>query len=264
MAYEDSQAEMWWPALNCGFALELHQRKWGPPAEHYHYECVHVEPPGGIGSGSWVYMLLDMGEIQQMNVTYGWGTADLNIAVTTHHWFWEHEEPTTADDFEPIEAKFDAFFASLSNYVGKQLWVRGYRWTKMKDNGEGPDGPSHRAVTRSLNPTSSSVDNTTPQVACSVTEMTSVRRRWGRFYLPWPGASRINGVSGRFAADFVDAIATNAATLYEPIEGDWRPVVYGAPSPHILDVESIRVDDVPDIIRSRRWRQSTYRKQVNL
>jgi hypothetical protein len=262
--YEDSKSEMWWPALNCGFALAAHERKWGPPDPHYHYECVYIDDPTAPGVGSWVYMLLDMGEIQRVAVQYGWGTADLNTAVTTHDWFWEHEEATTATDFEPVEAKLDTFFTSLSNLVGKQLWVRGYRWTKLKDNGSGADGPSHRFATRALNPTSSTVANTTPQVACSVTEITAVRRRWGRFYLPWPAADRIDGVTGRYKSDWVDLIAAAAKTLYTPIEGDWRPVVYGEPDPHILDIESIRVDDVPDIIRTRRWRQSTYRKTLNI
>jgi len=115
-----------------------------------------------------------------------------------------------------------------------------------------------------------------PQCAVSVTEIAGSKRNWGRFYLPAPHASASNlwgRLSGGDQTDFADA----TDVLYEALKaGALHPVVYRPALPErqkknlatlparaasAMDVEQIQVDDIFDVIRSRRWKTPKLRTQ---
>lgn len=115
-----------------------------------------------------------------------------------------------------------------------------------------------------------------PQVAVTVTEIAGTKPHWGRFYLPAPHQIAAN-IYGRLAlavqTDFADA----ADAMYTAMVADNIPiVVYRAPLPirekkngtelparagSAWTVDTIQVDDVFDVIRSRRWKYPQLRLQ---
>lgn len=109
-----------------------------------------------------------------------------------------------------------------------------------------------------------------PQVSCCVTEETASRRHWGRFYLPTPGGS-VSATNGRFSNAEVDAVGQAASTMYAVMYGgQYIPVVPttwsgkskstpGAATRTLQNVLANHVDDVPDIIRRRRYREPLHR-----
>lgn len=125
-----------------------------------------------------------------------------------------------------------------------------------------------------------------PQVACTVTEITDRRRSWGRFYLPTVGVNNIG--AGRLLSDAPAAIALawkNAydaisATGMEPVvktKATWPWDLYpfalafrirvGVPETsrnRYLPIKSVRVDDILDVMRSRRFEAIGVRATQNL
>lgn len=114
-----------------------------------------------------------------------------------------------------------------------------------------------------------------PQVALSITEKTSRRSSWGRWYLPAFAASIVNA-DGRLGTTDVDAQAGYAVTFYNACRAAHMvPVVWSIPKPVrpkkpsgtlpaqagiAYEVLSIQVDDLIDVIRRRRYDHPTYRK----
>jgi hypothetical protein len=108
-----------------------------------------------------------------------------------------------------------------------------------------------------------------PQVAVSVTEMTSSRRAWGRFYLPFNALANTDA-QGRIATASLTLIADKLDAMYETcLAAGLIPVVYSPAKPEretagggtlpaiearALTVDKLQVDDVFDVIRSRRWK----------
>lgn len=109
-----------------------------------------------------------------------------------------------------------------------------------------------------------SLGNVPPQAAVSVTEMTSSRKNWGRFYLPALGNPNID-TSGRIVTAQVSAIANAVQDLYEGLAAsEFYPVVPVTqvdrqPVRALQVVSSVRVDDVIDVIRRRRHRTALTR-----
>lgn len=245
--------ERWsYPLLYCAEALPLAAIQHGSPLPGHWRECETFDLPSGVVS--FVYDLR-MADVYRMVVSYEYGSPPSNAAVTTHDWEWISEDPIESDSYESVEAKFDTFFATISSALASGTYVRGYRWSKWKDDWSGTD-PSFRYANRAL--TFTGTDGLIPpQVSCAVTEETAIRRRWGRFYLPFVNASNIS--NGRFGNGYVDVIGAAAVTLLSTIEATWRHVTVSSKEPRLLETEFVRVDNTPDVIRSRRWSASTHR-----
>ena len=101
------------------------------------------------------------------------------------------------------------------------------------------------------------------QVAFAVTEKTAVPRHWGRFYLPGFTEAAV-GPTGRWTVGTVDNVVNQASVLYGALAGaEFFPVVASTQADNVLagsllGVNSVKGDDVPDIIRRRRYRASTH------
>lgn len=122
-------------------------------------------------------------------------------------------------------------------------------------------------------PGTSTAEAMPPQVALSVTERAGEKLHWGRFYLPAPATGGTQGSSttgnGRPSTLFLTDVADATDALYEACKAASVPiVVYRAPLPErqkkdgttlpardgsAWTVDTIQIDDVFDVIRSRRW-----------
>lgn len=108
-----------------------------------------------------------------------------------------------------------------------------------------------------------------PQVAMSVTEITSVRANWGRFYLP--GLSPANMQSnGQFSPALVDAVLAATHGMYAACAAsELYPVVPitsvdKVPTRGLLGVTEVQVDSVPDVIRRRRPKTAAYKARLGV
>jgi hypothetical protein len=182
----------------------------------------------------------------------------------------------TTADYEAAEALLDAFWTAIKDeYAPFGTTLAGYRW-----RADGPAfkpfgaalSPTLRTTTRNVAGTGTGNAMLPPQVAVTVTEVipstftvtdvegvgTQVRNRWGRFYLPAPHAGIL--ADGRIGAAFLTDVADATKALYDGLtNADFPPVVYSPTTGHAWKVDEIHVDDVFDVIRSRRYRNTLAR-----
>lgn len=173
-----------------------------------------------------------------------------------------------AGDYTAAEAALDTFWGAIKDRYPLAIGLAGYRWQA--------DGPAFRPFGTELSPTlrntaravpgSTDTEWLPPQVAMSVTEVTSakftahdvegvgdqLRNRWGRFYLPNMVVAAVG--NGRYTAAACDDVADATLALYNTLNAaDLHPVVYSPTVGHAWTVDSIHVDDIVDVIRSRRF-----------
>lgn len=236
-----------------GIAVEYVTGLFGPPAPGNRYTCSPLPRIGPLVLASLVR------EVPLAAGTYLIQTvhprdANQDSAVTTTHWRWSDEggDPA-ASDFELVEARLDGFWTALATYRTTFVNEGFHRWYGPFD-APGPHGEAVR-VQAAATLDGSATQGLPQQVACSVTLETDVRRRWGRFYIPCLGTNALASPSdqGRWSDAFTTAVANAADTAFTQTLTDWRLVVFGAPLPTSLEVRQIRVDDIPDIIRRRRF-----------
>lgn len=100
-----------------------------------------------------------------------------------------------------------------------------------------------------------------PQCSISVTLKTSVRKRWGRFYLPGPTTTDMT-TEGRLQGAVQNSLATAAAGLTFRGGTGAAVVVFSRVHWNHQDPTEIQVDDIYDIIRRRRYSKANYRAIV--
>jgi hypothetical protein len=112
-----------------------------------------------------------------------------------------------------------------------------------------------------------------PQVAFTSTERTTYAGHWGRNYWPHPAGDPV--IAGGFASTaFVDAWATAVHDAYSALMAEeFYPVVpvttykqgdVSVPTRGLLTVTQVQVDNLFDVIRSRRPKKSTYKKVLSV
>lgn len=208
------------------------------------------------------------------------GTDD---AVTTHHFIklsgGTPSDSWVAADFIAVEAAILAFWAAIDAQYSARTLLNQIRWYNVDP--EVPlSGPPVRVIDPALPGTqAASTGQNPPQVAISVTEKTSSAPNWGRFYLPAPIDTHSTEY-GRIGAANQSAIADAADTMYEAfIAASCPAVVYSSAKParetkggtelpaqpaRALGVVQIQVDDLYDVIRSRRWNEPLLRLQRDI
>lgn len=183
-----------------------------------------------------------------------------------------------AADFTAAENALDAFWTSLKTQISVSYFLKQYRWYKAGPAIVPPQEPV-RVGDRNV-PGAIAVATGTPlppQVACSVTEKTASRKAWGRFYIPGLTHFFYSTASGRAATTNLSDMADRCDVMYEAFRTAGIPaVVYSAAKPErpkkpsgtlpaigarALTVDQIQVDDIPDVIRSRRHSTPTLRVQ---
>jgi hypothetical protein len=183
-----------------------------------------------------------------------------DVAVCTFDLEGPDVDATTADT---IENSFENWWGLIRPGIAAQLSLSQFRFYNGY-NGDGSPGQADQIITVNL-PGLNTTGMLPPQCSCSVTEElysggTSAiveRRHWGRFYLPGIAKDQ-TGPDGRFIGPFVTGVADHTKALYDGLATlGWEPSIWIKPqgsASHVLAaVNGIRVDDIVDIIRRRRW-----------
>lgn len=177
-------------------------------------------------------------------------------------------------DFTALDARFVTFWNAISGIYGSTV-----KFDRLKVYKAGPAivPPQVPVYDADKDLAGISTDaQMPPQVAISVTEQAGSKLNWGRFFLPAPGVTA-SDTYGRWDGSLLTTIANAVDVLYEGLKTDGlHPVVYREELPErekkngavlparaatAWDVEQIQVDDVADVIRSRRWKQPLLRVQ---
>ena len=118
---------------------------------------------------------------------------------------------------------------------------------------------------RAMTQSGSGIGDMPPQVSSTVTEETSMRKHWGRTYLPTPSGTYFTG-AGRLATTYVDTITALFHDQYVLLqEQDMVPCVASTmanqvPAHVLMSVTGVRADDVADVVRRRRFKHPLYHK----
>jgi hypothetical protein len=170
------------------------------------------------------------------------------------------DDSWTSGDYTTVEAYLATWWASVKPYVMTNVSLREIRWYRA---GPGIVAPNPAERVHAVGVAGTSASQKLPQqVACSITLRTAVRRSWGRTYLPALTTTFLAS-DGSFTSSAIDAVANATGTLATSAAGgDFPLVVVSKHLSALLHVEQIEVDDVPDIIRRRRFDGTTYRKLV--
>jgi hypothetical protein len=164
-------------------------------------------------------------------------------------------------DYTTAETALTAFLTSTANVNPSHIQVVGWNWYVRSFNPYteskpfAPHGPPVRVQTVSMSGTGTG--RVPAQCAISVTEKTAMPHHWGRFFLPAAAATDY-GSDGRVDSSVRSEIANAAATMYSAwSHAGLVPVVASTqtnktPTRQLLTVDHITVDDVPDVIRTRR------------
>lgn len=236
-----------------GVAVDYVTGLFGPPAPGNRYTCSGLPRIGPLVLASLVREVPLLAGTYLIQTVHD-RTAGQDTAVTTFHYRWSGTGDPDATAFAAVETRLNGFWTALKSYRTSMVTGGEHRWYGPRDT-PGNWGEAIR-VTPVTTPLIGTATGGLPQqVACSVTEVTDVRRRWGRFYIPCLAQTTIasNEAAGTFSSTFVAAVATAADTAFAQSVTDWKLVVFGAPTPTSLEVRRIRVDTVPDVIRRRRW-----------
>jgi len=190
-------------------------------------------------------------------------------------------------DFTGAESGLDTLWTALKAFARNNVTLKQYRWYAAGPDidtalgGPGRTGPPRRVTDRSVAGTYSGVasaNGSPPQVALTHTEQTTDKKAWGRAYWPLNGGSdAFLTTSGRLAPAAQTTIANALDTFYEAQLAAGAPlVVYSSAKPvrgqkvgpdlpakaaRALTVDQVQVDDILDVIRSRRWGSSLLRLQ---
>lgn len=203
-----------------------------------------------------------------------------DAAMTTHHFLnitgGDPDASWITADYTAVESAFDTFWGAIKALYGAETKLSEYSW-----RADGPAfkpfgaslSPTLRLTARSVVGTGSNASFLPPQVAVSVTEVTAahytaygvgvpgktpgtgrtqLRNRWGRFYLPNVNVGNVT--SGRLSTAAQTTIADAAEAMYQTcVSAGLVPVVYSPTNGNAYSVDAIHVDDIFDVIRSRRF-----------
>lgn len=183
-------------------------------------------------------------------------------------------------DLAAVESAITSFWSSgLANFCHSFIHSDQYRWYKdgpafyhsdpdhavFQPNG---DNPAIRITEVDVAGGSGSASALPPQCAITVTEKTSSRRHWGRYYMPVSSTS-ITDATGLVAASNRTSLLASAVTFYNACRtASMVPVVFSIaknerpkrPSGTLpavgaiaYEIAALQMDDIVDVIRSRRF-----------
>jgi len=101
-----------------------------------------------------------------------------------------------------------------------------------------------------------------PQLAVSVTYRTDKRKTWGRWYLPGITAAHLDP-NGRLLAATADTLLNLHHTLTSRAASGGSLTVFSRKEWTHHDPQLIQIDDIWDVIRSRRYREPHFRKTLS-
>lgn len=160
------------------------------------------------------------------------------------------------------EGLADTLFTGQASVMSAAFTLIEYRWHER-----GADrprtGPAVRVTTKSI-AGGVATSRLPDQVANTVTFLTSSRRHWGRVYWPGIAFTQYDTTFGRLLNTRCDGLAGAVRTFALGLEALGSSLTLGVWSQQFkawLDIDEIHVDNVPDVIRSRRAKQPSYIKK---
>lgn len=189
---------------------------------------------------------------------------DLHMGIATGAGAWSELNDA---DAAAAEATLDTLWTTIKTLFTAHIILDSYVWRHygadypLGKTGLSKPSPIWRTTARTVAGTAATV--TQPdQIATSVTFRTASRRHWGRVYLP-ALATGNSTAEGRMIAARCDTIATAFRTALVDLNDNarqcdvfvWSPKYRGQ-----FSVSELAVDDVYDVIRSRRAKVPTYKK----
>lgn len=167
------------------------------------------------------------------------------------------DDSWTSGDFTTMDTHVLNLWGAMSTYITTSYTLREVRWYRIGPGVNPPNPPEH-VVTVGAAGTSSS-DELPPQNALSLTFRTADRKRWGRTYMPGL-TTAILDTHGIALAASVDALGAAIDTIFAATIGDdFHPVVYSPTTQAANYMEKLQIDNLTDVIRSRRWRNATHK-----
>lgn len=249
--------------------------------------------PEEAGYGSDVVRALDesVGDspfLRKLHVSFtrqSSGSMAEDVAVATFHLAKNVSgEPDTnwvTGDYTAAEALFNTWWGTLKTLYGGSTSsftkLRDYRWYRTGP-GFPVSGPPVR-ITVMNTAASSATQSLPPQVSMNLSEHVLLRKHWGRFYLPAPITTAMDNY-GRISSTTITTVLGATVTLYNGLRtANLIPVVYSVAKParvtkrgiHLpaqparaYAVQSIVMDDIADVIRSRRFSTPITRTETAL
>ena len=221
-------------------------------------------------------------ELRKMHAVYTRGPAGApsqDVALTTHHFLnltaGVPDATWIGGDYDQVEGAFANMWAAIKPLFTADVVLHELRWyadgPAFKPFGDDPS-PMVRATTLNTPGTASAAYMLPPQTSISVTEVTTarystvaregrpsqLRHRWGRFYLPAPSTAALSAVTaqgGRLAPAAQTTIADAVEDFYNACRtgSNLVPVMYSPTTGSSWSVDEVHVDDIFDVVRSRRF-----------
>jgi len=179
-------------------------------------------------------------------------------------------------DDATVESAFNTMWTSLKAGYTAATHLDVFRWylsSAVWDVTPAPYNPAYRTTEVDV-PGTGAAPMLPPQLAISVTFKTSIRKRWGRVYMPAPNGAQ-NDNDGRIAAATLTQWNTQwAAFLNACTTAHIQPCVmsrahdaYTTDRGHAIaaqpytyyGITTVQVDNLWDVIRSRRYSAPTSR-----
>jgi hypothetical protein len=166
----------------------------------------------------------------------------------------------TTADYALIETGFQTLWTSLGGLFPNEVRLVEHRWYPFGPGVHAPNPPVR--VTTIGSPLTGTGTTILPhQIASTLTFRTALRRHWGRIYLPvYPVAANIVA-GGQLSATAVDTLAAAGSTYLKCGNANGLvPVVWDRNRHSAMGITAVEADSVPDIIRRRRSRVTSYKK----
>jgi hypothetical protein len=187
-----------------------------------------------------------------------------DVAITTHDFHAPNQDDFTDAQLEAIGSELASFWTAIGTFLAptytlvETRFYRGY-------NGDGSPGEVDLVQVHEI--AGGGVGSALPpQIACSITEILGAesRRHWGRFYLPGFNVGSV-AADGSWAGSTVTNVATSAQNMYNLwTTAEVFPIVWVGRAPGgasgFAQVTEIRVDNIPDVIRRRRFEDVSQRE----
>ena len=160
----------------------------------------------------------------------------------------------TATQMGAVETAWGTFHQNARGWIENYIALDAYRWYGLT-LADPLGGPPLR-VTDVTNVAGTQTLGMPSQVATSITMRTAMRRHWGRVYIP---GSRL-GSEGLVTSTDVTSLAGYFRTFVNSAStAGLTPVIFARDRQAVMSISAVEVDNVPDVIRRRRPKASTFR-----
>lgn len=211
-----------------------------------------------------------MGHVQLAQIVFDRDalSPDEDVAVITQHWRGaEADVPDSIIDMDETRRssavdKIMAMLNGIQNRITNKLALREIRWYDTAPLGQGP-GPAVAVYPRTFSGTA--VDSALPpQVALSITWRTDLRKNWGRYYLPGFCSPSLTP-TGRCLSSVLDQVEAATSPLADRGSTVEETLTVWSPTEQTHhDPQTLQIDDIFDVIRSRRFTKAINKNQSGL